>query len=173
MVAFTLRMPAGIAGSYNRVGAGHTVEAGILSGTATPAEYGHAVAYESGTGKYRAVTTSEVAANVAGVLLRAYPSMNYGSLVAGADPLGAVAVSALNGGVCNVMKRGYAMILLRAATAAAKGGAVYLRIATPGTNKVVGGFEAAADSTNTIVLPGWFFMGPADSLGNCEIGVNI
>lgn len=172
MVALIYRMPAGIPGSYDSVGAGLTVEPGLLSGTATPAEFGHAVAVETSTGKYRAVTSSDTAALIAGILLRAYPIVNLASLVAGGDPLGAVAPSAI--GEHNILRRGYAHILLRGATAAAKGGIVYVRVATPGTNKVVGGFEAAADSTNTIAMPSsWYFMGPADSLGNCKIGCNI
>lgn len=173
MVAFTFRMPAGIPGAYNRIGASNTTEAGLLSGSATPAEFGHAVAYESGTGKFRAVTAGDTTATIAGMLVRPYPSANTASLVGGADPFGAVAPVA-GVGVHNIMRRGYMTILLRGATAAAKGGIVYIRIATPGTNKVVGGVEAAADSTNTVAMPStWYFMGPADALGNCEIAVNV
>lgn len=173
MVAFTYRMPSGIAGAYNRMGQGATIEAGLLLAGSLPLSYGVPVAVDPTTGKYRAIGAGDTAALVAGVIVRPYPTVNYGSLVAGADPLGAVAPS--GAGFHNIMRRGYCMILQgNIAAAAAKGGLVYVRIAAAAAGKPLGGFEAAADGANTVVMPNtWFFMGPADSLGNCEIGVNI
>jgi hypothetical protein len=172
MTAFITRMPAGIAGSYNRVGAGMTIEAGLLLSTALPIAFGVAVGIDATTGKYRGITTGDTAATVVGVLVRPYPTVNYGSLVAGADPLGAVAPSAI--GVQNIMRRGYCMVTRGGTTDAAKGGLIYVRIATPAAGKPIGGFEAAADGANTVTLPGtWYWMGPSDSLGNSEIAVNL
>lgn len=172
MVAFLYRIPAGIPGSYDSAGAGLTVEPGLLDTTALPAEFGHAVAINASNGKYRALTSSDTAALVAGVLVRPYPHASWSTSNGGGDPLGSTAPVGI--GAHSILKRGYAHVTLRAATAAAKGGIVYLRVATPGTNKVIGGIEAVADSTNTIAMPSsWFFMGPADSLGNVKIGINI
>jgi hypothetical protein len=50
---------------------------------------------------------------------------------------------------------------------------VYIRVATAGAGKPIGGIEAVADSTNTILVAGCTFMGPADAAGNAEIGYNI
>ncbi|KZE79306.1 hypothetical protein AV654_17715 [Paenibacillus elgii] len=56
---------------------------------------------------------------------------------------------------CDVLARGSATVVCNVGTPSA-GGAVYIRIATnaafPGG--VIGGFEAAADGTNTILVPG-------------------
>lgn len=172
MTAFITRMPAGIAGAYNRVGAGFDIEAGLLLSTALPIAYGVAVGIDATTGKYRGITGGDVAATVVGVLVRPYPTVNYASLTAGGDPFGAVAPSAV--GVHNIMRRGRCMVTRGGVTDAAKGGLVYVRIAAAAAGKPIGGFEAAADAGNTIVMPGsWYWMGPSDALGNSEISINI
>lgn len=172
MTAFITRMPAGIPGSYNRLGAGFDIEAGLLLSTALPIAFGVPVGIDATTGKYRGITTGDVAATVVGVLVRAYPTVNYGSLVYGGDPLGSGVPAAI--GVQNIMRRGRCMVLRGGTTDAAKGGIVYVRVATPAAGKPIGGFEAAADGANTIALPGsWYWMGPCDALANGEIGINI
>lgn len=52
-------------------------------------------------------------------------------------------------------------------------GDVYLRVAANASypNAVVGGFEAAADSTNTIKLTNVKFKGAADANGIAEIRI--
>jgi hypothetical protein len=56
---------------------------------------------------------------------------------------------------------------------AAYDGDVYLRVAANASypNAVVGGFEAAADSTNTIKLTNVKFKGAADANGIAEIRI--
>lgn len=171
MASFLTRMPAGVPGAYNRIAGGATIEAGLLLSTALPIAFGVGVAIDATTGKYRGVTTGDAAAAVVGVLVRPYPTVNYGSTVAGGDPFGAVAPSAI--GVQNIMRRGYVMVTRGGTTDAAKGGIVYVRVAAAAAGKPIGGFEAAADGANTIAMPGtWYWMGPSDALGNSEIAVN-
>jgi hypothetical protein len=67
------------------------------------------------------------------------------------------------------MTSGYMSVQLNGAAAAVKNAPVYIRVATPGTGKPIGGIEAAADSTNTITVPNCVFRGPADANGITEI----
>lgn len=55
----------------------------------------------------------------------------------------------------------------------AYGGAVYLRITANASypTAVVGGLEAAADSTNTVQLKGCIWAGPADANGIAELRI--
>jgi hypothetical protein len=169
VVAFLYRVPSGIAGASNRIGAGATIEPGLLHTSLAPTAYGLAVAIDASTGRYRAIGSGDTAALVVGVLIRPYPSIN---TVASADVLGATTPSTTR--IADIMKRGYVTVTLNGATAAAKGGLVYIRVAAASGGKPIGGFEAAADSTNTIVLPGtWYWMGPADAQGNVELACNI
>lgn len=72
-----------------------------------------------------------------------------------------------------VMKRGCVNVLCQNGTPA-YGGDVYLRVAlNAGTypNAVVGGFEAAADSTNSVKLTNCQWRGPADANGVAEIRI--
>lgn len=55
----------------------------------------------------------------------------------------------------------------------AYGGSVYVRITANASysTAVVGGFEASADSTNTVELKGCKWMGPADANGIAELRI--
>lgn len=168
MVAYLYRIPAGIAGSYNRVGAGNTTEAGLLLAANPPTAYGQAVATDPVSGRFRAPTTGDTAASIVGVLVRPYPS---GSLGGATDGFGPVQPSVT--GIQNIMRRGYVMVTVGGTAAATKNGTVYVRISAPAAGKPLGGFEAAADGANTVALPPtWYFQGPADAQGNGEIAVN-
>jgi hypothetical protein len=70
------------------------------------------------------------------------------------------------------MRRGYMTVKLNAGTAAL-GGVVYVRVGAATTGKPMGGIEAVADSTNTVVVAGASFMSTADASGNVEIAYNI
>lgn len=72
----------------------------------------------------------------------------------------------------SVFQRGCINVKCQRGTAA-YGGAVYLRITANASypTAVVGGFEASADSTNTIQLKGCMWMGPADANGIAELRV--
>ena len=172
IVAFLYRMPSGIPGSYNR--AEHlTVEAGLPLVGSLPAGFGLPLAIDPPTGRFRAVIGTDTAATIVGMLVRPYPSGSFGTA---SDGLGFITNFGTYAGVINVMRRGYMHVVINGAAAAAKGGTVYIRVAAPVAGKPVGGIEAAADAVpaNTMAMPNtWFFMGPADSQGNSEIGINI
>ena len=71
-----------------------------------------------------------------------------------------------------VIKRGCVNVICQNGTAAVDGD-VYLRITANASypNAVVGGFEAAADSTNTVKLTNVKWKGAADANGVAEIRI--
>jgi hypothetical protein len=165
MVAFTYRVPAGIPGQVNRVEVA-TIEPAQLLASNPPTAYGLPVVVDPATGAIRPVGAGDTAANVYGVLARPFPTSGNGT-----DGLGVSTPSTIRPG--DVLRRGYVAVLVNGAAVAAKGGTVYVRIASPGSGKPVGGFEAAADGANTIQLTTATFTGAADSSGNGEIAFNI
>jgi hypothetical protein len=165
MSVFTFRMPAGIPGAINRA-ATATVEAQLLDTTLFPTVYGVPVAIDATSHAARKIGAGDTAASVYGFYVRPYPAGGSAT-----DGLGTSTTPVA--GIANVLKRGYMTIKLNGATAAAKNGTVYVRTVT-GTGTVIGGIEAAADSTNTFALPSsTYFMGPADTNGNVELAFNL
>lgn len=166
MPSFLYRMPAGIPGGVNR----HfhsTIEAQITSTANPPTLYGVPVVIDATTKQVRPLlTTGDTGASIYGFLVRPFPATGNGI-----DGLGTGTPA--TSGMCNVLVRGYMSVSLGGATAAAKGGIVYARVAAPAGGKPLGGIEAAADSTNTVIVPNAHFMGPADASGNVEIAFNI
>ena len=71
-----------------------------------------------------------------------------------------------------MIKRGCVNVICQKGTAAVDGD-VYLRITANASypNAVVGGFEAAADSTNTVKLTNVKWRGAADANGVAEIRI--
>ena len=161
--AFLYRMPAGIPGQVNRFSAA-TVEPQLLDTTNFPTVYGVPVAIDATSKNTRKIMAGDTAASVYGMYVRPYPTNS------GTDPIGTSTPPVA--GICNVLKRGYMSVQLNGATAAAKNGTVYVRTAV-GTGSIIGGIEAAADSTNTFAMANAYFTGPADANGNVEIGFNI
>jgi hypothetical protein len=161
--AFLYRMPAGIPGTVNRTQSA-TVEAQQLDSTNFPVVYGVPVAIDATSKNVRKIGSGDTAANVYGLYVRPYPT------VSGTDPLGTS--TAPSSGLANVLKRGYMSVAVNAGTAA-KNGTVYVRVAAAATGKPLGGIEAAADSTNTIIISGAYFTGPADASGNAEVAFNL
>ena len=170
MVAFLFRMPSGVPGATNR--AEHlTIEAGLPLVGFLPPGYGLPLAIDPPTGRYRAIVGTDTAAMIVGMFVRPYPSNSFGTA---SDGLGTIVNFGNYAGVINVMRRGYMTVLLGGVAAAAKGGTVFVRVAAPVAGKPLGGLEAAADAANTVALPNtWYFMGPADAQGNCELAMNI
>ena len=148
MPVLLYRMNAGIPGQVNREWAAVT-ETQLMYTTTPITAYGLPGVIDATSGQFRGVTTGDTAAVVYGFLCRPFPTSS-GS-VSGNDPLG-TSVPPTNG-LITVLVSGYIVVYLGGSTAATKGGTVYLRVATPGTNKVIGDVEAASDSTNTITLP--------------------
>lgn len=175
MTAFLKRMPAGIPGNVTR--AEHaTIEPGQITGsggTLPPVTYGTPVIVDATTGLYRQFTTGDatnLGGNGSGIIVRPFPTSNVNTT----DGLGTSTPPATSGAPIDVLTRGYVMVKLNGATAAKKGGLVYVRIAAAAAGKPLGGIEAAADGGNTITLDlKTSFMGPADASGNCEVAVNI
>jgi hypothetical protein len=167
MVAYNTRIPAGIAGSVSRVE--HLTAEAQMPDPAVPiTAFGLPV--KIGTnGRLQPITTGDVATAVYGFLIRPMPGFAYtGATTAfgpGAPPT--VADHALD-----VMRRGYMQVVINAGTAS-KNSPVYVRVAAATGPKPLGGIEATADSTNTIVVVGATFMGAADASGNTEISYNI
>lgn len=165
MNAFTFRMPGGIPGDINRAQQA-TVEAANVTPfgtTGAPPAYGLGVLIDATTGNVRIPAAGDAA--LYGVLARPFPTG------ASQDALGVSTPPTK--GIVDVLKRGYMTVLLSGATAPKKAGAVYCRIQNAGAGQFVGGFEAAADGGNTILIAGAYFMGPADANGNTEIAFNI
>jgi hypothetical protein len=163
--AYQFRMPAGFAGDLQRAEVA-TIETQQIDSSAPPTSFGVAVKFVSG--KVQPINAAgDTAASVVGINLRPYPIQGNGT-----DPLGTSTPP--TSGVTDILKRGYVMVSLGGTTAAAKGGTVYVRVAGAAAGKPLGGFEAAADSTNTVALPSnTYFTGPADAYGITEIAFNI
>ncbi|MDR8026986.1 hypothetical protein KPA93_27605 [Burkholderia cenocepacia] len=163
--AYTFRMPAGFAGDLQRAEVA-TIESQQIDSAAPPTVFG--VAVKLVNGKIQPINNAaDTAALVYGVNLRPYPIQGNGT-----DPLGTSTPP--TSGVTDVLKRGYVNVALGGTTAATKGGTVYVRVAAAAAGKPLGGFEAAADGTNTVAMPAsWYFTGPGDTYGITEIAVNI
>ncbi|TDV39537.1 hypothetical protein C7405_101656 [Paraburkholderia caballeronis] len=163
--AYQYRMPAGFAGDLQRAEVA-TIETQLIDPAAPPTAFGVPVKMVSG--KIQPINNAaDVAASVIGVNLRAYPIQGNGT-----DPLGTSTPPTT--GVTDILKRGYVDVALGGTAPATKNGTVYVRVAAAAAGKPLGGFEAAADSTNTVAMPAnWYFTGPADSYGIVEIAVNI
>ena len=166
MVSYLTRMPAGIAGVLTRTEHA-TVEPGLYSASAPFTAFGLAAKLSSGA--YVPFSGGEAATALAGINVKPFP---YQSSSTASDALG-VATPSQTGGIGSFLKRGYMTILLNGGATVAKGGQVYIRVAAAATGKPIGGFEGAADSTNTVAPAGLTFMGPADANGNEEIAYNI
>lgn len=157
--AILYRMSSGFAGDDSRPSQS-TIESVLLGATAF-ASFG--IFSKIVAEKAVPIGTGDTAADVYGLLVRAFPSQ-------GGNVLG-VSVPPLTG-VANIMRRGYMTVQNNAGTTA-KNGQVYVRVASPATGKPVGGIEAVADGVNTIAITGARFMHVADANGNVEISYNI
>ena len=151
-------MPHGFAGSYSRQP--DTIIDTHAAGGAIP--FGAGVVYS--TGKVALPGQSNVAADFVGVAVRETKSaLNYVAQ--------GVGIYAQNDAV-PVIKRGCVNVLCQNGTPALDG-TVYLRVKTNSSypNAVVGGFEAAADSTNSVALTNVKWKGAADANGIAEIRI--
>jgi len=160
MVAYKYRIPAGIPGAVNRTGQS-TIEAQVFDAAFPVLLYGVPVKIVSGL--VRPIASGDAASLVYGFLARPYPANS------SQDGLG-VGVPVVSA-IADVMRRGYMTVKLNNVTAATKNGAVYVRNANAGAGTPIGGLEAGA--TDTVLIPGAYFMGPADADGNVEIAYNI
>lgn len=136
MAAFVYRMPNGIPGEVTRK-ENSIIEPQILGATAFTA-YGLFAKLSSS--KLVPIGSGDLAADVYGLLIRPYP-------ITGANASDALGTSVPpTSGIGNILKRGYASVLLKSGTAAAKG-QVYVRVGNASSGKPIGGVEAAAEKT--------------------------
>lgn len=163
MTAFLYRMPSGIPGAITRQQSA-TVEPGIFNPSLPFPGFG--LVGKVASGKFVPFAGSETAADAYGILVRPFPTQGANA----SDPLG-TAVPATSG-VCDVLRRGYISVKNNAGTPALNG-QVYIRIAAAAAGKPIGGFEAVADGSNTVLLTGGKFMSAADASGNVEVAYNI
>ncbi len=163
MSAFLFRMPYGIPGDVTRQSQAKIEPHVYNSALAFP---GFGLFGKIASGKFVPVAGGDAASVVYGLLVRPYPIQGANP----SDPLGTSVPP--TSGIADVLKSGYANVKVNAGTAAL-GGVVYIRVAAAAAGKPIGGIEAAADSTNTIVVAGAQFMGAADAGGNAEIAFNI
>ena len=155
-------MPFGFTGSYSRQ-PDMVVDSHPLAGDAA-VTFGQAVVYGT-SGAVTPVGESTAAADFVGVAAREVKTAtNYLDQSAGAYNPGE-AVSVFKRGRINVLRQN---------GSPAFGGDVYVRI-KPNTsaypNAVVGGFEAVADSTNSVKLTNAKWRGPADVNGVAELSI--
>jgi len=159
--AYLYRMPSGIPGDVSRPSQA-TIESGFFDSSFPFASYG--IPVKKVGGKIRPVASGDAATVIIGLLVRPYPTG------ASQDPLGTSTPP--TSGVGNVMRRGYMTVQCNAGTPA-DGGTVYVRVAAASGAKVIGGIEAAADGTNTVVMAGAAFRNAGDASGNVEIEFNL
>lgn len=157
--AILYRMPSGIPGDVSRLQSA-TVDSVPFNSSLPFAGFG--LPGKLASGKFVPIAGGETAADVAGFLVRTFPTQT-----ANGDGSGVPAT-----GIASVLRRGHMTVKLNSGTAAL-GGQVYVRVANASAGKPIGGIEAAADSTNTIAVTGCKFTHAADASGNVEIEFNI
>lgn len=117
------------------------------------------------TNKWEAIGAGDAADDVAGIAVREVVQANTYDPQSNPDYVANMP--------CDVMVRGNCTVKCQRGMPKA-GGTVYVRIATNSTypDAVVGGIEALADTTNTIVVTNMeFTTGVMDSNGNVEITI--
>ncbi|WFC66436.1 hypothetical protein EUC41_08975 [Achromobacter denitrificans] len=157
MVAFVYRMPSGIPGDVSRK-ENSVVETQILNASLPFSAYG--LVGKMAAGKFVPFAGGEAATDAYGVLVRPFPTNS------GTDGLGTATPPASGPG--DVLRRGYITVKLNGGATVAAGGQAYIRVAAAAAGKPLGGWEGAADSTNTVAINA-IFMSGADADGNVEI----
>jgi len=164
MTAFSYRMPAGIPGALSRATGQDTVSQELYDSAATFSAFGLPAKMGS-NGKVQPMGAGDAATALYGILVRPYP--------VGASQDGLGVSTPATSGIANVLRRGWINVKLGGTAPATKKSQVYVRVANAAAGKPIGGFEAAADSTNTVAPAGLFFTGPADANGNAEVEFNL
>jgi len=157
MVAYLYRMPSGIPGDVSRK-ENSVVETQILNASLPFSAYG--LVGKMAAGKFVPFAGGEAATDAYGVLVRPFPTNS------GTDGLGTATPPTSGPG--DVLRRGYMTVKLNGGATVAAGAPVYVRVAAAASGKPLGGFEGAADSTNTVAINA-IFLSAADADGNVEI----
>lgn len=141
MTSFLLRMGAGIPGALTRQGKAKVEPVNVWPQGTTGAfpAYGVAGVWDASTGQFRVVKSTDTV--VRGFLVRPYPTSQALAATQG------LAQGTPQDGVNDSLISGWMSVKLRGATAAAKGGLVYVRIANADSTHVIGGVEAAPETS--------------------------
>ena len=158
--AYLYRMPSGIPGDVTRKSQS-TIESLPMGATQFD---GFGLFGKIAGGKVVPLATGDAATVVRGLLVRSFPTQSTNNSMGSSTPK--------TGGVCDFLRRGYMTVKNNAGTTALDG-QVYVRIDNAASGKPIGGIEAVADGSNTIVIAGARFMHEADAQGNVEIAFNI
>lgn len=134
--AYQFRMPAGFAGDLQRAEVA-TIETQLIDSATPPLAFGVPVKFVAG--KIQPIAAADPGSVVYGINLRAYPIQGNGT-----DPLGTSTPP--TSGVTDILKRGYVMVALNGATAAAKNASAYVRVGNASAGKPIGGVEAGTDN---------------------------
>ena len=158
MVAYTTRMPAGIAGVTNRQQASK-VQREVMSSTAPATVFGVMMTLDTATGTVRVPTSGDTLTGptnpLYGFLVRPYPTTSSQDGLNVSTPM-----TSAQGGEANILKRGYMTVRLYGATAVVKGQQVNVSLTTAASD-VSGGVTATTASATILTIPNCYFMGPA------------
>jgi len=166
---FTFRMPAGIPGEVSRFNVlGTTIKPENQNATTPFTAFGQVGTVDANGARPIAVTDTAAVATPIVISVRPFPTSD--NTVAGVVPFGPGTPAPK--GVIDTLVRGYVTMKLNGATAAAKGGTVYVWYGATGSGHVQAGIEAAAGATGW-AIPRCFFTGPADANGNVEIAFDL
>lgn len=174
--SFTYRMGAGFPGDVNRTHPA-SILPGLMDATSPIGLYGDPCLIDGTSHNYRAFIAGDGSATptkLAGVLVRPYPTQQQSggmtsTIGTGSPPTGTPATP------IDVLTMGYIMAKCNnfGVNAPVKGGAVFVWCAASSGAHVQGGFEAAANSTNTVPVTNAFWNGPTDANGVTEISVGM
>ena len=167
MVAYIKRMNVGFEGDLTREAAPGDVVNEVLDNSYDWSTYGFGrpVKYTA-KGKVTPLVTGDTASKIEGFLVRSFPGRAVSNT-------GDQAYPQINGGAYPVARRGFMAVKLQNVSTPVKGGPVYVRIGGTTSSLLLGGVEAAADTTNTIEVPNAQFEGPAGADGVTEISFTI
>ena len=171
MTAYIYRQPSAFKGRPTRLTAPLNIDQAILGASYQWTEngVGQPVVFDT-NGQLAPVSSTTTATDIVGVIAALFGGFA-GLGTNNAYPPVTTPVQ-LTSRCMPFMRWGYIGVAVQNTTKPVRGGQVYVRIALPSSNPqglVIGGFEAAADSTNTIAVPGWTFQGSTDSNGITEI----
>lgn len=170
MVAYLYRMPYGIPGSVNRIESA-TVQSAIIDTTLPPLRFGDPVKLTA-AGAVTPIASGDAASLVWGFAVRSYPNQTGTSWPNVALTTSTPGVPPTSGPL-DLLRRGFIIVKVNAATAATPGSAVYVRVADATADTPIGGIEAGADGGDCVAIPGCRFVSAQDSNGIAEIEVFI
>lgn len=167
-------LPLGFPGHVSRSGIRIIRARRVLASTANPISFGQGVVINAASNGYQSIADfingggTFTAALFAGVAVAEVNTTTGYPYTPGSPVTG----SYLQGEPAEVLEQGTGIIVpVNGSTAPVSQGAVYVRISANGANTIIGGFEAAADSTHTVQLTNAVFTGASDANGNAEIAI--